>query len=127
MIYNKEYKIKYYKDSRTGRDPVFEYIENLDAKYRLKIRKYIEYLRSRDGYLDEPYSRHLQGKIRELRVDFAFNRHRILYFTYVDKNIVLLHAFLKKTAKTPEREIEIAWNHYNDVINNPQIYEDKQF
>jgi len=124
MIYNtNEYKIKYYKDSRTACDPVFEYIENLDAKHRLKIRKYIEYLRSRGGYLDEPYGRHIQGKIRELRVDFSFSRHRILYFSFVDKNIVLLHAFLKKTAKTPEREIEIAISRYNDFINNYEKYD----
>lgn len=127
MIYNEEYKIKYYRDSRTGCDPVQEYIYSLDNKHRSKIRKYIEFLRSSDGYIDEPYSRHIQGKIRELRVDFAFNRHRILYFSFVDKNIVLLHAFLKKTAKTPNREIGIALIRYNDVINNPKIYEDKQF
>ena len=124
MIYNEEYKIKFYKNSKTGSSPVNDYINSLDAKHRSKIQKYIEFLRSMGGYLDEPYGRHIQGKIRELRVDFSNNHHRILYFSFVDKKIILLNAFLKKTTKTPNKEIEIAMNRYYDAINNPKIYED---
>jgi phage-related protein len=123
MIYNEEYKIKYYKDSRTGREPVRDYINNLDLKHRLKIFKYIEFLRNNNGYLDEPYSRHINGKIRELKVDFANNYYRILYFAFVNKNIIILHAFSKKTDKTPLREIEFAINIYNKLISNYQLYE----
>ena len=41
--------------------------------------------------------------------------------TFVKKNIVLLHAFLKKTQKTPKKEIKKAEDNYLDVINNPKI------
>ena len=85
--------------------------------------KYIEYLKLHEGFLDEPYSKQIKGKIRELRVDFSKNRHRIFYFTFINKNIILLHAFLKKTPKTPLGEIKKAEQNYNDVINNPKIYE----
>lgn len=122
MIYNEEYKIKFYKDSRTGREPAREYINSLDEKCRSKIYKYIEYLRINKGYIDEPYGRHISGKIRELRVDFADGRYRIFYFAFIDRKIILLHAFLKKTDKTPIREIEIAINHYNKFINNYELY-----
>jgi len=73
--------------------------------------------------LDEPYSKHIFGKIRELRVDFSRNKHRIFYFTFVNKTIILLHSFLKKTAKTPRTEIEKAKGNYKDAVNNPQFYE----
>jgi phage-related protein len=56
-------------------------------------------------------------------VDFGKNRHRIFYFTSVEKNIIFLHAFLKKTAKTPPEEIEKAENNYYDIINNYKTYE----
>jgi phage-related protein len=124
MIYNEEYKIKFYKNSQTGREPAREYINSLDEKCRLKIYKYIEYLRSNQGYISEPYSKHIIGKIRELRVDFANNHHRILYFSFINKTIILLSAFTKKTTKTPINEILIAINYYNNAINNPKIYED---
>lgn len=125
MIYNgkREYKVKFYTDARSGKSPVFEYVENLRDKERAKVLKYIRFLRENEGYLDEPYSKHIKGKIRELRVDFGRNRHRIFYFTFVGKKIILLHTFLKKTAKTPNSEIKKAEENYYDVLRNPKTYE----
>ncbi len=120
MIYSKEeeYNIIFYKDTKTGRKPVLEYINHLSAKEETKVFKYINYLKVNKGVLDEPYSKHIKGKIRELRVDFSGNRHRIFYFTFIDKKIIFLHAFLKKTQKTPPEEIQKAENNYYSVINH---------
>ena len=126
MIYNEDtngYKVKFYKDIKTGRSPVLEYIEGLKDKEGSKILKYIEFLRVQKGCLEEPYSRHIKGKIRELRVDFGRNKHRVFYFTFIKKTIILLHAFLKKTAKTPVSEIKKAEENYQNVLRNPKIYE----
>lgn len=125
MIYsNIGYKISFYKDKK-DKSSVLEYINKLHGKERSKIYKYIEILRINDGVLDEPYSRHIKGKIRELRVDFGKNRHRIFYFAFIEKNIVFLSAFLKKTAKTPLREIKKAEDIYYSVIDNSKKYEQK--
>jgi len=123
MIYNEKYKVKFYCDSRTGKWPVLSYLKSLDNKKKQKINKYIELLKENDGYLDYPYSRHIKGKIRELRVDFNNSHHRIFYFSFINKNIILLHAFTKKTQKTPKRELRIAEKNYQDVISNYKIYE----
>ena len=126
MIYNgstTEYKVKFYKDTETGRSPVLEYIKGLKDREEAKVLKYIEFLRINKGYLDEPYSKHIRGKIRELRVDFAKNKHRIFYFIFVKKNIILLHAFLKKTIKTPISEIKKAEENYYNVLKNSKIHE----
>lgn len=125
MVYNNntEYKVKFYNDPKSGSSPVLVYIEKLSNKEKAKILKYIDFLRSKKGVLDEPYSKHIRGKIRELRVDFSKNRHRIFYFTFVGKNIILLHAFFKKTAKTPESEIKKAEKNYYNVVNNKNLYE----
>lgn len=118
MIYkNIEYKISFYEDAKTGHKPVLEYMSNLSAKEEAKVLKYINYLKVNRGVLGEPYSRHIKGKIRELRVDFSNNRHRIFYFTFIDRNIFFLHAFLKKTQKTPLQEIQKAENNYYNFIN----------
>jgi len=122
MIYHKnEYKVKFYQDDR-GNIPIIEYLEKIGKKEKAKILKYIEFLKMNDGYLDEPYSKHIKGKIRELRVDFSKNKHRIFYFTFIKKTIILLHAFLKKTKKTPIKEIKKAKIHLEDVKNNPKLY-----
>ena len=51
MIYKKEeeYKVKFYEDTKTGRKPVLEYINNLPAKEEIKILKYINYLKVNKG------------------------------------------------------------------------------
>jgi len=117
-----DYKVKFYIDFN-GCNYVLEYIEVLSHKERAKILKYIEFLRENKGILDEPYSKHIKGKIRELRVDFSKNRHRIFYFTFINKNIILLHVFLKKTEKTPLSEIKKAEINYKNVLNNQKNYE----
>jgi len=126
MIYTEgttEYRVKFFKDIKTGRSSVLEYIERLSDKEEAKVLKYIEFLRVQKGYLDEPYSKHIKGKIRELRVDFVHNKNRIFYFIFIKKTIILLHAFLKKTAKTPISELKKAEENYRNVLKNPKVYE----
>lgn len=118
-----EYKIKFYKNVKTDESPVLEYIKKLEKKQRAKVLKYIEFLRENQGILDEPYSKHIKEKIRELRIDFSSTKHRIFYFTFIGKNIIMLHAFLKKTPKTPLAEIKKAEENYQAILKNHKIYE----
>ena len=116
MIYNKDekYKVCYYQNSNTKRVPALDYIKKLPKKDKVKIAAYIIFLRDQDGYINEPYGRYICSGIRELRVEFSHSRHRIFYITVERKKIILLHAFLKKTRKTPKREIERALNNFKD-------------
>jgi len=121
MIYS-EYRVKFYTDLRRGVSPVKSFIENLPQSHQAKVLKYIDFLRVHGGVLDEPYSRHIKGKLRELRVDFGNNKYRVFYFLFVKKTIVMLHGFLKRTAQTPQSEIRIAEIRYQDVINHQSFY-----
>lgn len=125
MVYTKDsnYKVKFYRDSKKGNSPALDYLEKLNQKEKTKILKYIEFLRLSNGYLDEPYSKHIKGKIRELRVDFGHNRHRIFYFTFISRTIILLNGFLKKTEKTPFVEIKKVEAYLADVLQNKKMYE----
>jgi len=67
------YKVFFYKD-RNGKEPVFEYIRELsgrtDKDSRIKANKihdYIEYLEKQGKQAGEPYVKHLEGEIWELR------------------------------------------------------------
>ncbi|MDP3725409.1 MAG: type II toxin-antitoxin system RelE/ParE family toxin [Nanoarchaeota archaeon] len=123
MINNRdEYSVMFYENEH-GRVPVREFLEKLSLKERAKILKYIEFLREQNGILDEPYSRHIAGKIRELRVDFGRVGYRIFYFLFIKKKIILLHAFTKNTEKTPPQEIQKAEYNMRQVIVNQKMYE----
>ena len=123
MIYNKSelYKVKFYTN-KVGKSPILEYIDKLNPKEKSKILKYIKFLQANKGRLDKPYSKHIKGKIWELRIGFGKNRYRIFYFIFIKKTIILLHAFLKKTRKTPKPEIKRAEEKYYDVLKNKKIY-----
>ena len=65
--------------------------------------------------MGQPYIEKLTGSdVWELRIRHGSNYYRILYFVSSGRRFVLLHAFLKKTAKTPKNEIEIAQNRMFD-------------
>ncbi len=113
-----DYKIEYYKNSQNNQSLVKNYIHVQDKKNQAKIDAYLELLRENKGRLNYPYVSHVKGKIWELRVDFSRNCHRIFYFIYIEKRIILLYAFLKKTKKIPQREKKKAINNYKDFINN---------
>ena len=121
MEESEEYRVYYYIDSQKKKSSVENYIKKLPQKDRIKIFRYINFLQEQKGLLDEPYTRHIVDKIRELRVDFGRNRHRIFYFTFIGKRIILLHAFLKNTQKTPIEEKKKAKYNYQDFINNQTI------
>lgn len=87
---------------------VKDYLDNVSDKHRIKIEDFIRLLEDNDGYLDEPYSRHLKGKIRELRASFGKTAHRILYTLISEKRILHLIAFKKTTPRTPPQIIKKA-------------------
>ena len=67
------YKVNFYRD-KNGKQPVKEYLQELknkggkDSKIKFnKINDYIEVLSKYGTYAGEPYIKHLEGDIWELR------------------------------------------------------------
>ena len=55
-----------------------------------------------------PYLRNLQGKLWEMRVTGKDGIARAIYVVVTGKRVVIVRAFVKKTQKTPKREIDLA-------------------
>lgn len=112
------YSINFYRD-KDGYEPIVEYLKKLrkrnDKNSRInlnKINDYIEALSKHGIYLGEPYIKHLDGEIWELRP----LKNRIMFFGYDGKQFVLLSHFIKKTQKTPKREIDKAKRLMKDYL-----------
>ena len=95
-------------EKEDGTIPVEEFINSLDIKMRAKIYGMLTILQEKGNALREPYSKHLDDGIFELRCKFGSNITRILYFFYYDSKIILTNGFVKKTQKTPKEEIRLA-------------------
>ncbi|MBJ7417088.1 MAG: type II toxin-antitoxin system RelE/ParE family toxin [Niveispirillum sp.] len=63
----------------------------------------------------EPYVKHLEGKLWEMRMKGRDGIARAVYVTATGKRIVVVHVFVKKTQRTPRREIDIALKRAGEV------------
>lgn len=115
--------IEFYQQEN-GKIPVEVFLLSLQPKLRAKAFRDIELLRKHGSELKEPYVKPLKGKnnkdLFELRIKFSNDIARIFYFTCHNDKYVLLHGFIKKTMKTPTKEIEKAKKYMNDYIRRSQ-------
>ena len=63
----------------------------------------------------EPYVRHLEGRVWEMRMKGKDGIARAAYVTAAGRRVVVVHVFAKKAQKTPRREIETALRRANEV------------
>ena len=63
----------------------------------------------------EPYVKHLEGRLWEMRMRGKDGIARAAYVTATGKRVVVVHVFGKKTEKTPRREIETALRRAKEV------------
>ncbi len=121
------YSVRFYKD-KDGNEPLKEYLKELGAKtdknsrinYN-KIRDYIKMLTEYGTRAGEPYVKHISGDIWELRP----LSNRILFFGYDGRQFILLSHFVKKTQKTPKREIEQAKRLMADYVERSNSNENE--
>ncbi|MDQ0470458.1 type II toxin-antitoxin system RelE/ParE family toxin [Labrys wisconsinensis] len=63
----------------------------------------------------EPYVKHLQGVLWEMRLKGKDGIARAAYVTATGQRVVIVRVFAKKTQKTPRREIELALQRAKEV------------
>ena len=98
--------------SRRGDSPPLEFIKGLQRAERAKVARYIDLLREVGTQISMPQARHLRGQLWELRP----SPYRLIYFAYTGRQFVILHAFRKKTQRTPRQEIEIAEGRLKEIL-----------
>ena len=114
------YKIVVYTDSH-GKAPLREYLLELkgqsgkDARIRLeKMQDYIGLLEEHGVMLPKTICKHFSDKKHQWLWELRPGGDRILFFAWDGGAFVLLHAFEKKTQKTPESELRQAEREYKD-------------
>jgi phage-related protein len=95
-----------------GKAPVLDFILSLNPKQQAKIYREINLLEKFGNELHYPHVDIIKGKkyngLWELRIEFASNIFRIFYFLFENNKTILLHGFVKKSQKTPKKELDIA-------------------
>ncbi|GAB2820990.1 hypothetical protein GCM10027073_59990 [Streptomyces chlorus] len=83
------------------------WLENIPARQYITAEQKVDRLAENATTLGEPYTRHLGGKLRELRFDLDGNAQRITYWIASHRRIVLLTVF-RKTKMRETAEVERA-------------------
>jgi phage-related protein len=109
------YNLIFYTTER-GDSPVDDFLDVLDKKSRAKVAAHLSFLEEQGPNLKRPYADVVRGKIRELRVHQSTNQYRIFFFFQAREQIVLVHAFSKKTQQLKEKDIELAKRRMDDWI-----------
>ena len=103
----------YFFETARGTCPVKEFINKQDQITVLKITKTIEYLERGGPFLKPPHTKKIVNNLYELRIQ-GKEAIRIFYSKIVGE-YYLLHAFKKKTQKTPRKEIETALDRLKEL------------
>ena len=98
--------VKFFIDHR-GKNPVGDFLDS-DKKIKIKATIIIKNIIEFGLVSAAPHLKKLSGlPLWEIRI-LGKDSVRILYTNKIKDEIVLLHAFKKKTKKTPIKEINIA-------------------
>ena len=109
--YIMDYSIEYFHSR------VKEEIESWPVGILADFARMVELLMQFGPGLRMPHSRSLGGGLFELRPRGREGDGRAFYCFVVEKRAVILHAFVKKTQGTPDRDLRIARRRMKEVQN----------
>ena len=101
--------ITYYSES------VQDEILDLPAGILARFLRYADRMELYGPDLGMPHTRAMGEGLFELRLKAAEGIARVFYCTMIGKRIVMLHQFIKKTDKTPPKELVIARRRLKEV------------
>lgn len=88
----------------------------LPADLRARLERFARLIEEHGIFaMREPDAKHLEGDLWELRLKGRSGIARSLYVTVTGRRVVVLRTFVKKTQKTPRREIELALSRAKEI------------
>lgn len=92
-------------------------VESLPKDMRGSFERIVNLIKANGlARMREPYVKHLEGPLWEMRLKGKDGIARSIYMTAIGRRIVVLRTFIKKTEKTPRHEIDIAMKRSKEVV-----------
>ncbi len=107
-----KWQIKYY--NQRFENEILKLPAGLLARYLRLADLLIEF----GSNLGLPHTKKIEAGLFELRVKGKEGIARIFFCTKTGREIIMLHSFIKKSTKTPKKEIEIARRRMKEVLEN---------
>lgn len=101
------YTVVYYITT-SGENPVKEFLDSIEKSQKAKVFRVFQTYQLYGTFL---HTKKLTGTpLWEIKI----TNTRILYVVRDKKSILLLHGFIKKKQKTPQKDLDIAIKRYKD-------------
>ena len=104
-----DYTITYYSES--VQKQILELPDTLAARYVVLTRRMVAI----GPNLGEPHTKAYGDGLFELRLKGAEGIARVFFCTLIGKRIVMLHSFIKKSDRTPKRELDVAQTRLKEI------------
>ena len=104
-----DYAISYY--SEAVQDEILALPDTLAARYIVLTRRMV----ALGLNLREPHTKAMGNGLSSCGSKGAEGIARVFYCAVVERRIVMLHSFVKKTQKTPLRELEVAASRLKEI------------
>ena len=104
-----DYTIAYF--SKDVQEQLLGLPDTLAARYIVLTRRMV----ALGPNLGEPHTKAFGDGLFELRLKGAEGIARVFFCTLIGKRIVMLHSFIKKSDRTPQRELETAETRMKEI------------
>ena len=103
----------------TLNDTVAGELRALPGDIRLRFDHIVGLIRSEGlANVGMPHVRHLEGPLWEMRLRGRDRIARAIYVTVRQRRVVIVRVFVKRTQQTPRREIALALQRAQEVLND---------
>lgn len=106
----------YFYESPTGQKPVEDFIASLGEQTQDKFIFKRGLLECFGPELRSPHTKPVGNDMFELRFRGGEGQVRILFFFFLRGQIILVHGFIKKSQKTPKKELKIALKRMKEYL-----------
>ena len=110
--------VNFYR-SNSGSEPVREWLRNLDSEQRKIIGEDIKLIQFR-WPLGMPLVRKLEPDLWEVRSKLQGGIISRVFFTVNGNMMILLHGFIKKSKKTPNKDLALSRSSKNHWISGEE-------
>lgn len=107
-----KWQIKYYNQK------LEKEILNLPEGLLARYLRFTDLMLEFGSNLGLPHTKAIDNGLFELRVKSKEGIARVFYCTKVGKKIIMLHSYVKKSQKTPKKELKIAKSRISEVMKN---------
>jgi phage-related protein len=103
-------------ETDSGSSPIKKFIDKLPKQDQARFVEIFEEIENHGLTAIRVVFKPLEGKLWEIKFKTPNSGYRILYVLVEQEMMIWLHAFTKKTQKTPTKELDIARKRLKEVL-----------